>query len=430
MPAQTFHSVTPRFSALPSRSLVHTGALALVWLMMATSGLVFSEPCPTDILGFGLIILLPLIGMVHISPALAVAFFAWMLLGVLALIAALSAQDLTSALIHTAVSFYLYGLTIVMAGFIALRPQAHLSLIFKGWMVAAILAAAAGITGYFSLVPGSEIFTRFDRAAGTFKDPNVFGPFLVPAILYALHTALGRSWRHALWPLAGCAVLCLAVLLSFSRGAWLNLAIAAVVFLAMAFVTAQGDGLRRKIVALSLTAIASVAVLVAAALQIEQVSTLAEQRVSMDQSYDTGPEGRFGGQNKALTLLLDNPLGVGAQQFAAFHHHEEPHNVFLNMFLNAGWMGGLLYIAMVAITIAIGLGAARRHSEVQPFLLIALAAFIANVVEGVIIDTDHWRHFYILAAIIWGIATAPSTAVVRHWLHRRAGDRPSHNALA
>ena len=56
--------------ALRGRSAVHTMALALVWLAMATSGFVFSEPCPTDIFTLALMVVLPVIGLVHAGPAL------------------------------------------------------------------------------------------------------------------------------------------------------------------------------------------------------------------------------------------------------------------------------------------------------------------------------------------------------------------------
>ena len=51
-----------------------------------------------------------------------------------------------------------------------------------------------GIVGYFDLLPGAhELLTRYGRATGPFKDPNVFGPFLVPALVYALQPAHRRA---------------------------------------------------------------------------------------------------------------------------------------------------------------------------------------------------------------------------------------------
>ena len=124
----------------------------------------------------------------------------------------------------------------------------------------------------------------------------------------------------------------------------------------------------------------------------------------MDQSYDHGPEGRFGGQAKARALIIDNPLGIGTHTFRDRHHHEEPHNVYLTTFLNSGWVGGLAYIALVALTVAVGLRGSLRNGYLQMPYAIATATLLALALEGFIIDTDHWRHFFIPMGIIWGLA--------------------------
>ena len=139
------------------------------------------------------------------------------------------------------------------------------------------------------------------------------------------------------------------------------------------------------------------------ATQIDGVGRLLEERAQLSQSYDEGPEGRFGGHEKAKRLILDNPLGIGAGTFTEVHHHEDVHNVYLSMFLNAGWLGGLLFILMCALTSIYGLRHAFKRTASQPLFVIALAAFIGNVVEGFVIDIDHWRHFYLLMALVWGM---------------------------
>ena len=58
----------------------------------------------------------------------------------------------------------------------------------------------------------------------------MFGPFLVAPLVYMLHVALGRPWHRMLAPLAIAGLLMLTVLLTFSRGAWMNLAVALAIF--------------------------------------------------------------------------------------------------------------------------------------------------------------------------------------------------------
>jgi O-antigen ligase len=399
-------------NGLNERSAVHTMALALVWLAMATSGFVFSEPCPTDVLTLALMVLLPVIGLVTVGPVLGLLMMTWIASGAFGLLSSMAAFDFTKAVTHTGVSIYLYGATIVFAGFIASKPEQHLRLIFSGLTVAALIACATGLIGYFGLVPGADMFTKFGRATGTFKDPNVFGPFLVPALLYAVHRALERPLSRSLAPLAIAGFLALGVFMSFSRGAWINLVVAHGVFLLLSFLTAADTARRLKIAFLGVFSAALVAMIVAGALQIESVANLVSERASVAQSYDVGPEGRFGGQEKAVGLILENPMGIGAGQFALVHHHEEVHNVYLSMTLNAGWIGAGLYTIAVLATLGIGLySAMTRRCGAHAYLLIATAAFAANAFEGIVIDTDHWRHFYLLMAMVWGISTAPSRAI-------------------
>ena len=141
----------------------------------------------------------------------------------------------------------------------------------------------------------------------------------------------------------------------------------------------------------------------------------------MDQSYDQGPEGRFGGQEKAQRLVLDHPLGIGTHTFRDIHHPEEPHNVYLTMFLNAGWLGGLLYIASVAGTAMTGLWMSLRNGYLQGPMAVAATSFAALAFEGVIIDSDHWRHFFLVMALVWGLADASWAAPLPH--RRRRGNQ-------
>ena len=389
------------------RSAVHKLALALVWLTIASGAVVFSEPAPIDVLTIGLVVLLPVIGLVAISPTLLGLLALMLVAAAAAFLAATGAGEVGLAVAHTGVTLYLYVAAFLFAAFVAKRPEAHARLILGAYTWAAVLAALAGIAGYFDLIPGAhDLMTRFDRATGFFKDPNVFGPFLVPALVFALSRLAGARLRSAFPPLGVLGIVGFAILLSFSRGAWVNLTVAAAVFGALHVLTARSDWVRVKFAALALIAAAAVGGVVVMALQFDAVANLLEERAALTQSYDEGPDGRFGGQEKAVQLIIDHPLGIGAQQFAPHYHHEEPHNVYLAMFLNAGWLGGLVFIGLIGSTSLLGLRHALARGAAQPLFLVAYACFVGNVCEGLIIDIDHWRHFYLLMAMVWGMMAA------------------------
>jgi O-antigen ligase len=390
--------------AVQRRSWAHWLALACVAVTIASSGIVFSEPAPVDALTVGLIVLLPTVGLVAINPTIVAYFSLWAIAGACAVLAASLSLDLKLTLTHVAVTLYLYVASVVFAAFVAKSPTTHTQLIFKAWTWAAVVAAATALIGYFGLLPGAyDLFTKYGRAAGTFKDPNVLGPFLIPPVLYLVHVALASRGRRMVLPLGAAGILSLAVLATFSRGAWMNLTVALAVFAFLTLLTSNKAVTRLKLTGLMLAGAIFAAGLVTVALSSDYMAEMLEARSSLTMSYDTGANGRFGGQEKAVELIATHPLGIGAQEFAARHHPEEVHNVYLSILLNGGWLGGGVYWILVGLTLVLGFRHVLKATPTRPLFIIAYAAFVAVALEGAIVDTDHWRHFYLLMAIIWGI---------------------------
>lgn len=383
---------------------VHAIAIAVVWCAFAVSGIVFVEPAPIDAMMFGLLIMLPVLGLIRITPPLMLYLTIWLVAAACALVGALNAAEPSVAMTHALVTVFLTLTSFVISAFVMRRPQKHVHLIFHAYVFAASVAAVAALAGYFQLFPGAfELFTRFDRASGTFKDPNVLGAFLVPPLVFLLQRMLTRGGIRLVWAGLWAGIISLAVLFTFSRGAWVNLAVSVTIFGYLAFLTAPTNLQRLKILAAGLGAVCGAFMLLVIALQIPGVGDQFSNRATMDQTYDQGPEGRFGGQQKAIRLIIDNPFGIGAQNFAPQFHVEEPHNVYLFTFLNAGWLGGLVFTIMIAITVIYGLRHAFKRTSTQPMFIVALACFIAHAGEGLIIDLDHWRHFHLLMALVWGM---------------------------
>ncbi len=103
--------------------------------------------------------------------------------------------------------------------------------------------------------------------------------------------------------------------------------------------------------------------------------------------------------------MLDFPNGMGPYQFGVVHGTQQ-HNVYLQAFLVYGWLGGVTYLVLLGTTLMVGLRALPIRTPWQPYLICAYATFIGEVLEGFVIDTDHWRHFYLLLGMIWGLAAA------------------------
>lgn len=365
----------------------------------------FAEPAPVDVLTLGLIIGLPVVGLTYFNGGLKMLLALWLVIAGCHVASVMMSHHTGESFKHVAVSIYLFIAAIILAAFIARRPKNHAQLIITAYTFAAVFAAIAALIGYFSLLPGAnEALTKFGRASGPFKDPNVFGPFLILAILYALHCVLnGRSLYNVMTMSVGLGVLALALLVSFSRGAWAATAVAVAVYLTLSFLTAKYNRQQLNIVVMVIIGGVLLGLGILAAAQTDTIGNLLAERAQLVQSYDTGHEGRFGGQIKAMDLIVSHPFGIGALEFAKFYHSEEVHNVYLTMFLKAGWLGGGLFIIVMAVTVASGFRHAFRRTATQPLFIIAFAALFATILQGFLIDNDHWRHFYLLLAIVWGL---------------------------
>ncbi|MCP4937028.1 MAG: hypothetical protein GY927_23175 [bacterium] len=389
-----------------------TGQLsfALIWLAFAMSGLVFVEPAPFDGLMIGLAVLLPLVGLVRLSPSLVILLTVWLTIFALGMIAAVYSPVPGETIPYMFVSLFLSIISVVIAAFVMVDPSNRVRLIFSGYMFAALLTAVLAIIGYFELVPGAyDNLTRYGRAKATFKDPNVMGPFLTPVVLYLIYRIISGHMRQLLLLGPPIMLLVFAIFISFSRGAWINLAASLVCWAYLYFVTTQKSVNRLKLIALAGAGLIVIVVGVGFAMQSKTIGTLLESRVVLIKDYDNN---RFAGQAKALDLILHNPLGIGASHFnKAKLHPEEVHNVYLTMFLNAGWAGGFLYLYLIAMTLARGLQQCLIPVPSRGVFIAVYASFIGVVIEGVVIDNDHWRHFYVLIGLLWGMM---ASAEVKH----------------
>ena len=397
---------------------MHRLLLVLVWLAVAASAIVFSEPAPFDLIMFALMALLPMVGLSAFNRPLILLASGFMLIACFGFIASTLSLDIQKSATHTFISLYLSLAAIVLAGFVMRDPARRVKLMMNAYLIAAVFATTAGLVGYFGIVPNlQELLTAFGRARGTFKDPNVFGAFLAPAAVYAIYLWFARPGLKSILPLAASGYIVLGLLLSFSRGAWINTGLAFAIFAYLSFVTARNNRAQIRLFLLGFFGVAGLAGVLFAALQVDAVSNLLQERASFNQSYDNGPEGRFGGQDKAKALLLEHPFGIGALQFSAHYHPEDVHNVYLNQFMNAGWVGGLGFILIAGTTLLAGLRACFRRTEFQGLMITIYAAFAGQAGEGIIIDLDHWRHYFLLFGMVWGMLLAARKTEFNSPLH-------------
>ncbi|MEN3381371.1 MAG: hypothetical protein V7608_1415, partial [Hyphomicrobiales bacterium] len=172
----------------------------------------------------------------------------------------------------------------------------------------------------------------------------------------------------------------------------------------LTFVTTRSSNARLRIVLIAIAGVAVMVLLLAALLSVDRVAELFQQRASLEQSYDVGHLGRFGRYILGAELALDRPFGIGPLQFH-FLFPEDPHNTYLNAFLSGGWLSGMVYWLLTLTTLWLGFRTVFVDTPWRHIYLAVYCAYVGTAGESVVIDSDHWRHYFLLVGVIWGLMT-------------------------
>src|ERR1700732_1138265 len=300
--AATAGGVQPSVTSAPR---VATLQRALVWLVGASGAIVFIEPSPYELVTLAAILIFFATGLrlrLVFMPLLLLLF----LLNIGYSIGATSLMDKPEVVNWIATSWYMAVTVAFFAMGLSEDPAARLDMLRRGLIVGALVAATAGIAGYFNLVPGGhDLLTLYGRASGTFKDPNVLAAFSLLPALFALQSGVSDDFRKSFRSAIALGIMALAILLAFSRAAWGGLAITSSLMLALMVLTSQSRAQRSRIIVMAVVAVIIVVALIGVLLSFDSIGEMFRQRASFDQSYDEGRFGRFGRH------ILGAAMGLG-----------------------------------------------------------------------------------------------------------------------
>ena len=378
---------------------------ALVWLVGASGAIVFVEPSPYEVVTLTASVIFFATGL-RMRLVFMPLLLTLVLLNVGYTIGAIPFFDKSEVATWIATSWYMAITVAFLAMVLSEDTEARLDMLRRGLVVGGMIAATAALSGYFNLVPGGhDLLTLYERARGTFKDPNVLGAFLILPALFVLQSVVsdkfGKSFRNTI----AFAIMSLAILLAFSRAAWGGLVVTSAFMLALMVLTSRSQRQRSRIIVMAVVAVLLAAALIAVLLSFDSIAEMFKQRASFDQSYDEGRFGRFGRHILGAEMALDLPFGIGPLQFHNYFP-EDTHNSYLNAFMSGGWISGICYPALVFVTALTGFRYIFVSVPWQRTYLAIFSAYLGTVGESFIIDTDHWRHFWMMLGAMWGMFVA------------------------
>ena len=391
----------------------------MLWLTGACGAIVFIEPSPYEVMS-ALTIGLFVIGGLTLSPTVIPLAVLLVLINVGYNISGWTVIDDENVAMWMITSWYLAFTALFFAAMLGRNTEARLNALARGCVIGGVIASLAAIIGYSRVISSlNELLLLYDRSRGTFKDPNVLGAFLVFPTLLALQPIISGKFRDAMKGVVLLGLFVPAILLSFSRAAWGQVVYCSLVVLALTFVTTRSSSHRLRLVLLSVTGVVVLTGFIGALLSIDAVADLFKQRASFVQSYDLGEQGRFARYARGAVMALDQPIGIGPLQFNKYFT-EDTHNSFLNAFMSGGWLAGVFYPALVALTLVFGFRMVFVRTPWQQTAIAVFAGYFGVATESFVIDSDHWRHTFLLMGVMWGLIAA--TERTRAQAQERAAD--------
>ena len=370
----------------------YEAAVALGILLL---GVVAVEPAPPDGVFAVVIAVAVVTGRFDLdrAPLSMVALSAVFLL--LNLVSMVDAVDPARAGTYFSITLYLVVFALWFSSY--LNSERRARGVVRFYLLGAVLGALATSFALFASFPGSDLLTTVDglRGKALFKDPNVYGPFLVPiALILIEETLTPRLLRgRAIGKLVLLTVLMIGLFLSYSRGAWVNFG-AAVLVMLLVLAIRRGGGKRAATLIVILgvggTAIFGVVYLTGSL-------DFLQERAGR-QSYDSE---RFAAQRQGIRFGEENLFGIGPGQFEVLAPVPS-HNLYVRSLSEQGFLGLFAILALVLTTLLLATRNAVLGRDTYGIGSAALlGAWVGLAFESFVIDTLHWRHLWLVAALIW-----------------------------
>ncbi len=311
-----------------------------------------------------------------------------------------------------------------LSSFRAVRWFADVLIVIAGWLCLIALFMFWGA--------GNPAMRWFS----TFYWPNPFAAFLLLAlpveVFRFLHAPTGRE-ALAHGSLAG--LLGVALVLTYSRGAWSSLLVSVPVAITVLRPPSWPRALS-KLMALGVAIVAVVVVLTLGAGSLPGQELLG-RAASVTDAADQSVQGRLHFWRSAWAIFLDHPLGTGAGTFGSVHaayqqdarfYSKDAHNLYLQTAAEMG-VPGLLALAAVLASVAMAWRRVlRRTPDTDAYALTAgagialLAFFLHSGMEMNWMFPANPAAAFVLIGMLAAIdrltATAAAAPVDRRW---RAG---------
>ena len=334
--------------------------------------------------------------------------------------------------------FWVAVTTFLIFGFLTLKFLAYrfsIRYLFNTYIVSTAISVGFMIYPFISLYSYGIVsdWIHLGRSRGLFKDPNVAGPFLIPALIYFIDDFLQKP---KLWKLIFSCLLTVGIFFSLSRGALIATGVAVLVFLI----------LRRREILANWNKLALVLFFQAITLLIifsyGPFKELASQRFRLVQGYDT--TSRSVSWDSGITGFVENPSGSGPGSFESgvvksqrsivqrtiensalteqkkselikeldtrgivsvgqsvgLYITPSAHDTYLRVLRENGVIGITLFLGFILSILWACREMVLKGQSLSSINIALLASWIGVLANSFVIDTLHWRLLWYLPALL------------------------------
>ena len=298
------------------------------------------------------------------------------------------------------------------------------------------VVAAHGIYQFlFQIGPeGFVLIGRFMRAHGTFEQPNPYAGYLgltLPLATGLLGTLLLPKQNRVtglwlLWAGVCGALMFIALVMSWSRGAWLGFAAAtATMSLAIVFQSGRRAVLRAVVVVVLISVVLAVALSLVPPILVQRLANFAPFLGSVDVRGLEITDANFAVLERmahwqaALNMWTDHPwLGVGIGNYeVAYPSYALPlwplalghaHNYYLNIAAETGILGLAFYLFLWGAALAGAWHSVRRRSGWTLAIGLGVLGMLVHLLVHNLFDNLYVHAMYLQVAILLGVTATDS----------------------
>lgn len=271
--------------------------------------------------------------------------------------------------------------------------------VVRGYFLGALVFSALGLLNYLLAVADIKWswFVYEVRWRGLLDDPVVFGGLLVPAIVIFGYRAVFAAREPLYWRYLTLTLVCFgSLILTGSRGAWLNLVAAGLVIAVLEKSVWEGRQFSRALV------LASLSLLIALTLiYVVPVNHTTYFNATLEHRFGASDAPRIENFQVAPERLFNRPLwniilGSGSGSYEYFADNGfSAHNTYLRVLFEQGIIG----ITLLGLFLFWSLRSAWRGKD-RHWAVLILAIMVGVMVQSLFVDTLHWRHFWLILALI------------------------------